>query len=105
VELRVVCPVCGQQTETCWASNKICNKNSSVVSSWHFISTYYRRCTVKTTSKKQILFRISGNIIQESTYTLFYKVCWIETYTSFTKRLGTSPTWQLSFSNMQSECF
>jgi hypothetical protein len=38
--------------ETCWASNKICNKkNSSVASSWHFISTYYRRCTVKATSK------------------------------------------------------
>ena len=36
--------------ETCWASSKICNKNSSVASSWHFISTYYRRCTVKTTS-------------------------------------------------------
>jgi hypothetical protein len=26
--------------ETWWASNKICNKNSSVASSWHFISTY-----------------------------------------------------------------
>ena len=31
VELRVVCPVCGQMMgimvpETCWASNKICNK-------------------------------------------------------------------------------
>ena len=26
-------------SETCWASNKICNKNSSVASSWHFIST------------------------------------------------------------------
>jgi len=25
--------------ETCWASNKICNKNSSVASSRHFIST------------------------------------------------------------------
>jgi hypothetical protein len=25
--------------ETCWASNKICNKNSSVASSCHFIST------------------------------------------------------------------
>ena len=36
--------------ETCWASNKICNKNSSVTSSWHFISTYYWRCMVKTTS-------------------------------------------------------
>jgi hypothetical protein len=36
--------------ETCRASNKICNKNSSVASSWHFISTYYRRYTVKTTS-------------------------------------------------------
>jgi hypothetical protein len=36
--------------ETCSASNKICNKNSSVAYSWHFISTYYRRCAVKTTS-------------------------------------------------------
>ena len=27
--------------EACWASNKICNKNSSVASSWHFISTYF----------------------------------------------------------------
>ena len=27
--------------ETCWAGNKICNKNSSFASSWHFISTYY----------------------------------------------------------------
>ena len=27
-------------SETCWASNKICNKNSSVASSWHFISTH-----------------------------------------------------------------
>ena len=26
--------------ETCWASNKICNKTSSVASSWHFISRY-----------------------------------------------------------------
>ena len=26
--------------ETCWASNKICNKKTSVASSWHFISTY-----------------------------------------------------------------
>jgi hypothetical protein len=25
--------------KTCWASNRICNKNSSVASSWHFIST------------------------------------------------------------------
>jgi hypothetical protein len=25
--------------ETCWASNKICNKKTSVASSWHFIST------------------------------------------------------------------
>ena len=41
--------------ETCWASNNICNKKSSVASSWHFISTYYRRCTVKTTSKKGLL--------------------------------------------------
>jgi hypothetical protein len=27
--------------ETCWANDKICNKNSSVASSWHFISAYY----------------------------------------------------------------
>jgi hypothetical protein len=27
-------------SETCWANNKICNKNSSVASSWHFISTW-----------------------------------------------------------------
>jgi len=26
--------------ETCWASNKICNKKTSVASIWHFISTY-----------------------------------------------------------------
>jgi hypothetical protein len=26
--------------ETCWASNKICDKKTSVASSWHFISTY-----------------------------------------------------------------
>jgi hypothetical protein len=26
--------------ETCWASNKICNKKTFVASSWHFISTY-----------------------------------------------------------------
>jgi hypothetical protein len=25
--------------ETCWASNKICNKKTSVASGWHFIST------------------------------------------------------------------
>jgi hypothetical protein len=28
--------------ETCWASSKICNKNSSVAYSWYFISTYNR---------------------------------------------------------------
>jgi hypothetical protein len=42
--------------ETCWARNKICNKNSSVASSWHFISTYYRRCTVKPTSNNKVYF-------------------------------------------------
>ena len=26
--------------ETCWASNKICNKKTSVASIWHFISPY-----------------------------------------------------------------
>ena len=35
--------------ETCWASNKICNK-SSVAFSWHFISTYQRWYMVKITS-------------------------------------------------------
>ena len=67
VELRVMCPVYGLQPanqapkttgsnqlyntlellmtgimvpETCWASNKVCNKKTSVASSWHFISTY-----------------------------------------------------------------
>jgi hypothetical protein len=45
--------------ETCWASNKICNKNSSVASSWHFISTYYRRCTVKVTSNTLSLYLFS----------------------------------------------
>ena len=27
--------------ETCWASNEICNKKTSVASSWHFISQYW----------------------------------------------------------------
>ena len=27
--------------ETCWASNKICSKKTSVASSWHLISTYH----------------------------------------------------------------
>jgi hypothetical protein len=47
--------------KTCWTSNKIYNKNSSVASSWHFISTYYRRCTVKTTSNLHKL--VSGTIL------------------------------------------
>jgi hypothetical protein len=50
--------------ETCWTSNKICNKNSSVASSWHFISTYYRRCTVKTTSN-HILFLFLQQCMRE----------------------------------------
>ena len=44
--------------ETCWASNKICNKNSSVACSWNFISTYYQRCTVKTTSNLLEVFAL-----------------------------------------------
>ena len=51
VELKVMCPVCRLLlkqllmmgivlSETCWACNKICNKSSSVASSWRFISTY-----------------------------------------------------------------
>jgi hypothetical protein len=54
--------------ETCWASNKICNKNSSVASSWHFISTYYRKCTVKATSNEKV--RYFCLIIEEPTKTL-----------------------------------
>ena len=42
--------------ETCWACNNICNKNSSVASSRQFISTYYRRCTVKITSNIKISY-------------------------------------------------
>jgi hypothetical protein len=62
--------------ETCWASSKICNKNSSVASSWHFISTYYRRCTVKTTSNvyitsfPQTFFQILKNDEEISTHSL-----------------------------------
>ena len=37
-------------------NNKICNKNSSVAFSYHFISTYYRRCAVKTTSNTLTCF-------------------------------------------------
>ena len=52
VELWVVCSVCGMLQhlevlmmgimvpETCWANNKFCNKEPSVASSWHSISTY-----------------------------------------------------------------
>jgi hypothetical protein len=57
--------------ETCWTSNKIYNKNSSVASSWHFISTYYRRCTVKITSNNCECFvglaiRLQGCVSEES---------------------------------------
>ena len=62
--------------ETCWASNKICNKNSSVASSWHFISTYYRRCTVKTTSNLKIsVSNFQVSILQFIT-TGFPTFCW-----------------------------
>jgi hypothetical protein len=47
--------------ETCWANNKICNKNSSVASSWHFISTYYRRCRSKP---HKTTFKFAGYYIQ-----------------------------------------
>jgi hypothetical protein len=39
--------------ETCWASSKICNKNSSIASSWHFISTYFHSLE---TSEAYILY-------------------------------------------------
>ena len=54
--------------ETCWASNKFCNKKkSSVASSWRFISTYKRRCTVKTTLNEEILLRANeqSNVLHE----------------------------------------
>jgi hypothetical protein len=54
--------------ETCWASNKICNKNSSVPSSWHFISTYYRRCTVKATSNNRTVKNHPKGISQWKSY-------------------------------------
>ena len=41
LELLMTCIVV---PETCWACNKICKKNPSVTSSWHFISAYWRRC-------------------------------------------------------------
>jgi hypothetical protein len=52
--------------KTCWASNKIWNKNSSVASSWHFISTYYRRCTVKATSN------LTSSIFMDSITKIMY---------------------------------
>jgi len=36
--------------ETCWVSNKICNKNSSVASSWHFISTEQEKVNIHITN-------------------------------------------------------
>jgi hypothetical protein len=64
--------------ETCWTSNKICNKKTSVASSWHFISTYYRRCTVKATSNKQCTFNVIlrhfGVTIVDKYYVLGCKV-------------------------------
>jgi hypothetical protein len=33
--------------EACWTSNKICNKNLSVASSWHFIPSFYYSCWCK----------------------------------------------------------
>jgi hypothetical protein len=62
VKLRIVCPVCGQAPkttggnqlyntlellmmgimvyETCWASNKICNKKHLLHLDWHYIYIY-----------------------------------------------------------------
>jgi hypothetical protein len=42
-------------SQTCWASNKICNKKT-VVSSWHFISTY--KFASSHTVKLDILIQI-----------------------------------------------
>ena len=44
--------------ETCWASNKICNKNSSVASSWHFISTQCCMHFRRTTQTQPISFEL-----------------------------------------------
>ena len=42
--------------ETCWASNKICNKNSFVASSWHFIS----KCAMIILNSKSKSFRLAA---------------------------------------------
>jgi hypothetical protein len=57
--------------ETCWARNKIFNKKKlSVASSWHFISTYYRWCTVKTTSNCYVL----PTLVSRYIYTIFIRI-------------------------------
>ena len=52
--------------ETCWASNKICNKNSSVASSWHFISTPLILVVRFIYRVKIIILKININIIKDS---------------------------------------
>ena len=51
-----MCPVCRMLLERAIRSAI----KSSVSSSWHFISTYYRRCTVKITS--YILESLASNL-------------------------------------------
>ena len=67
--------------ETCWASNKICNKNSSVASSWHFISTYWgNKCLLCVTNW---VFKWNG---------LYFVLKWLRaiTYSRITKWLKCS---------------
>jgi hypothetical protein len=93
VELRVVCPVCStlhrqlenqapnttgrnhlcntlellmmgiMVSEACWANNKIYNKNSSVASSWHFISRYWSNLSAGSTARKtkQLVSNMDSN--------------------------------------------
>jgi len=54
VEPRVMCPVCRMLQHPANRTHSPARSaiKTSVASSWHFISTYERRCTVKITSKE-----------------------------------------------------
>jgi hypothetical protein len=75
--------------ETCWASNKICNNKTSVASSWHFISTYKRRCTVKITSKV-------GTVYDDDNDGYFYYYYYYYCYSLI--------PWQLDLHDLISQC-
>ena len=56
--------------ETCWASSKICNKNSSVAPSWHFISTTYIVFSTSHMCWLQSSFGTKGLTWETTFYTL-----------------------------------